>query len=61
MYAAAVKQNHLYDISPSSLPWTKQIIRQQEWVKIIDINYEIKPPRLICLKVSKICINSFFA
>jgi bromodomain and WD repeat domain-containing protein 1/3 len=52
MYAAAVEHKHLYVTNPNSLPWTNNVIRQQEWVKIIGIKYEIKPPRLICLKVS---------
>ncbi|XP_046444292.1 uncharacterized protein LOC124194243 [Daphnia pulex] len=51
MYVAAVQQKNLYEINPDLLPWTKQIIRQQEWVKIIGIEFEIKPPRLVCLKL----------
>lgn len=52
LYLDAVKQKKLYKINQSSLPWHNKLIREQELVKIISINYEIKTPiRLYCLKV----------
>ena len=40
-------------MNEKSLPWSNQAIREQELVKVIGIKYEIKPPRLCCLKVTK--------
>jgi hypothetical protein len=51
LYVEAVKKNKLYDVNEKSLPWSNQAIREQELVKVIGIKYEIKPPRLCCLKV----------
>ncbi|XP_046632706.1 PH-interacting protein-like isoform X1 [Daphnia pulicaria] len=52
LYLDAVKQKKLYKINQSSLPWHNKLIREQELVKIISINYEIKTPiRLYCLKL----------
>ncbi len=57
LYLDAVKQKKLYKINQRSLPWHSKPIHEQELVKIISINYEIKPPiRLYCLKV--IVVNS---
>ena len=39
-------------MNEKSLPWSNQAIREQELVKVIGIKYEIKPPRLCCLKVT---------
>lgn len=51
-YVEAVKQKKLFELNPRYLPWSNQTIREQELVKIIGIKYEIKPPRLCCLKVN---------
>lgn len=51
-YVDAINQKKLFDLNPRSLPWSSQTIREQELVKIIGIKYEIKPPRLCCLKVT---------
>ncbi|XP_057373055.1 bromodomain and WD repeat-containing protein 3-like [Daphnia carinata] len=50
-YVDAINQKKLFDLNPRSLPWSSQTIREQELVKIIGIKYEIKPPRLCCLKL----------
>lgn len=47
-----VAEKNVYENNPKSLPWTNRTIREQEFVKIIGIKYEIKPPRLCCLKVT---------
>lgn len=51
LYVEAVNQKKLFELKTCSLPWSNQTIREQELVKIIGIKYEIKPPRLCCLKV----------
>lgn len=58
LYVEAVNQKKLFELKPCSLPWSNQTIREQELVKIIGIKYEIKPPRLCCLKVIDVfCIR----
>ena len=52
LYVNAVKEKKVYELNPRSLPWSNQTIGEQELVKVIGIKYEIKPPRLCCLKVS---------
>ncbi|KAB7498071.1 Bromodomain and WD repeat-containing protein 3, partial [Armadillidium nasatum] len=52
LYVEAVLSRQLYQIDKRSLPWIrKHNLRDQEYVKIIGIKYEIKPPRLCCLKL----------
>ncbi|XP_042863346.1 bromodomain and WD repeat-containing protein 3-like isoform X2 [Penaeus japonicus] len=53
LYVEAVMNRKLYTIDKRSLPWmrTTNKLRDQEFVKIIGIKYEIKPPRLCCLKL----------
>ncbi|XP_023242428.1 PH-interacting protein-like isoform X2 [Centruroides sculpturatus] len=50
-YIEAVKKAKIYEIDTKNLPWKKLKLREQEVVKIVDINYEIRPPRLCCLKL----------
>lgn len=50
-YIEAVKKGKIYEIDTKNLPWRKLKLREQEVVKIVDINYEIRPPRLCCLKL----------
>ena len=54
MYVNAVKEKKVFELPPRSLPWSNQTIREQELVKVIGIKYEIKPPRLCCLKVNNV-------
>lgn len=51
-YLDAVKNKKIYELSPRCEPWTKMNIRAQEFVKVVGIKYEIKPPRLCCLKLA---------
>ncbi|KAF2360852.1 Bromodomain, partial [Trinorchestia longiramus] len=53
-YVDAVIKRKLYNIDMKSLPWTKpnSSIKECEYVKIIGIKYEIRPPRLCCLKLA---------
>jgi len=52
LYAEAVNNKKVFELAQRSLPWSRQTIREQELVKVIGIKYEIKPPRLCCLKVN---------
>ncbi|KAI9551492.1 hypothetical protein GHT06_021825 [Daphnia sinensis] len=54
LYVNIVKQKKLYEVNPSSLPWSKQKIHQQELVRIICVTYEVEPPRLVCLELSRL-------
>lgn len=51
LYVEAVTKKKVFELNPRSLPWSNQTIREQELVKVIGIKYEIKPPRLCCLKL----------
>ncbi|XP_066989661.1 bromodomain and WD repeat-containing protein 3 isoform X3 [Macrobrachium rosenbergii] len=53
LYVEAVMNRKLYTIDKRNLPWMRTVnkLRDQEYVKIIGIKYEIKPPRLCCLKL----------
>ncbi|CAH1798894.1 unnamed protein product [Owenia fusiformis] len=53
VYVNAVKNHKAYDINPNKgQPWHKLKLREQELTKIIGIKYEVKPPRLCCLKLA---------
>ncbi|KAJ8985649.1 hypothetical protein NQ317_015145 [Molorchus minor] len=52
LYLQAVEMKNVYEISSKDLPWNKMPIRDHEFVKVIGIQYEIKPPRLCCLKLA---------
>ncbi|CAH1970957.1 unnamed protein product [Acanthoscelides obtectus] len=52
LYLDAVERNKIYEVSVNDLPWNKIIIRDHEFAKVIGIQYEIKPPRLCCLKLA---------
>ncbi|XP_056643759.1 bromodomain and WD repeat-containing protein 3 [Diorhabda sublineata] len=52
LYLNAVEMKNLYEISTKELPWTKMNIKYHEFAKVIGIQYEIKPPRLCCLKLA---------
>ncbi|XP_049806710.1 PH-interacting protein [Schistocerca nitens] len=51
LYLNAVRNKKLYDLGNRCEPWAKQTIRAHELVKVIGIKYEIRPPRLCCLKL----------
>lgn len=52
LYVEAVMNRKLYTVDRRSLPWMKNTkFREVEHVKIIGMKYEIKPPRLCCLKL----------
>ncbi|XP_034779487.2 bromodomain and WD repeat-containing protein 3-like [Acipenser ruthenus] len=53
-YVEAVRRNNLYDINLDKQPWKKLELRDQEFVKITGIKYEVCPPTLCCLKLSLI-------
>ncbi|KDR09153.1 hypothetical protein L798_01269, partial [Zootermopsis nevadensis] len=52
LYLNAVRAKNVYDVGPRSEPWARQTIRAHELVKVIGIKYEIRPPRLCCLKLA---------
>lgn len=52
MYLNAVRAKNVYEVGPRSEPWGRQTIRAHELVKVIGIKYEIRPPRLCCLKLA---------
>ncbi|XP_077579286.1 bromodomain and WD repeat-containing protein 3 isoform X2 [Stigmatopora nigra] len=53
-YVEAVKRNDLYPINLDKQPWKKMVLRDQEFVKITGIKYEVCPPTLCCLKLTLI-------
>ncbi|KAJ8400340.1 hypothetical protein AAFF_G00397230 [Aldrovandia affinis] len=53
-YVEAVSRNNLYPINLEKQPWRKMDLRDQEFVKITGIKYEVCPPTLCCLKLSLI-------
>ncbi|KAF5301599.1 hypothetical protein FQR65_LT08904 [Abscondita terminalis] len=68
MYVEAVKTKSVYDVNPKDLPWSKIDLKvnrksyysndnlfppqDHEFVKVVGIKYEIRPPRLCCLKLA---------
>ncbi|XP_066145385.1 PH-interacting protein isoform X1 [Euwallacea fornicatus] len=53
LYIEAVKQKNVYEPDIKELPWVKGIqLKDHEFCKVVSIRYEIKPPRLCCLKLS---------
>ncbi|KAM7413407.1 hypothetical protein PAMA_020681 [Pampus argenteus] len=53
-YFEAVNRNELYPINLEKQPWKKMELRDQEFVKITGIKYEVCPPTLCCLKLTLI-------
>ncbi|KAK3513530.1 hypothetical protein QTP70_016463 [Hemibagrus guttatus] len=53
-YVDAVCRSNLYPINPDKQPWKKMDLRDQEFVKITGIKYEVCPPTLCCLKLTQI-------
>ncbi|KAL7842664.1 hypothetical protein SRHO_G00243530 [Serrasalmus rhombeus] len=66
-YVEAVCRSNLYPINLDKQPFRKMELRDQEFVKITGIKYEVCPPTLCCLKLtlidpgtSRITDKSFF-
>ncbi|XP_051534909.1 bromodomain and WD repeat-containing protein 3 [Myxocyprinus asiaticus] len=53
-YVDAVCRSSLYPINLDKQPWKKMELRDQEFVKITGIKYEVCPPTLCCLKLTQI-------
>ncbi|XP_017351454.2 bromodomain and WD repeat-containing protein 3 isoform X2 [Ictalurus punctatus] len=53
-YVDAVCRSNLYPINLEKQPWRKMHLRDQEFVKITGIKYEVCPPTLCCLKLTQI-------
>ncbi|XP_061072702.1 bromodomain and WD repeat-containing protein 3 isoform X2 [Conger conger] len=53
-YVEAVSRSELYPINLEKQPWRRMDLRDQEFVKITGIKYEVCPPTLCCLKLSLI-------
>lgn len=51
-YLEAVRSKKVYDPGNRCEPWGHMELKPHELCKVIGIKYEIKPPRLCCLKVS---------
>ncbi|KAM3836751.1 bromodomain and WD repeat-containing protein 1 isoform 2-T2 [Vipera latastei] len=51
-YIEAVRKNNIYELNPQKEPWRKMVLRDQEFVKIVGIHYEVGPPTLCCLKLT---------
>ncbi|XP_072316915.1 bromodomain and WD repeat-containing protein 3 [Eucyclogobius newberryi] len=53
-YFEAVCRTEIYPINVEKQPWKKMELRDQEFVKITGIKYEVCPPTLCCLKLTLI-------
>lgn len=53
-YLEAVRSKNVYKLTNISEPWAHLDLREHELVKVIGIKYEIRPPRLCCLKLALI-------
>ncbi|XP_059824809.1 bromodomain and WD repeat-containing protein 1-like isoform X3 [Hypanus sabinus] len=51
-YVEAVKKAKIYTISKRKQPWHKMELRDQEFLKIVGLKYEVGPPTLCCLKLA---------
>ncbi|XP_013776730.1 bromodomain and WD repeat-containing protein 3-like [Limulus polyphemus] len=51
LYIKAVRKGKIYDISLKNQPFRKHNLREQELVRVEDIKYEIRPPRLCHLQL----------
>lgn len=54
LYLEAVHNKNVYKLNLNCEPWAKLDLRDYEFVKVIGIKYEIRPPRLCCLKLALI-------
>ncbi|XP_015274333.1 PREDICTED: bromodomain and WD repeat-containing protein 3 [Gekko japonicus] len=51
-YVRAVRKAKIYSVNLQKQPWNKMELREQEFVKIVGIKYEVGPPTLCCLKLA---------
>lgn len=51
-YLEAVRTKNVYQLGNKCEPWGSIELRDHEFCKIIGIKYEIRPPRLCCLKLA---------
>uniref|UniRef100_A0A8C7ERJ4 Bromodomain and WD repeat domain containing 3 n=1 Tax=Neovison vison TaxID=452646 RepID=A0A8C7ERJ4_NEOVI len=51
-YVRAVRKSKIYSLNLQKQPWNKMDLREQEFVKIVGIKYEVGPPTLCCLKLA---------
>lgn len=51
-YLEAVRTKSVYRLNANCEPWQNLDLRDHEVVKVIGIKYEIRPPRLCCLKLA---------
>uniref|UniRef100_A0A4W3H5X2 Bromo domain-containing protein n=1 Tax=Callorhinchus milii TaxID=7868 RepID=A0A4W3H5X2_CALMI len=51
-YVEAVKKANTYNIHAHKQPWQKMEVRDQEFLKIVGLKYEVGPPTLCCLKLA---------
>lgn len=51
-YLEAVRSKNVYALAANAEPWQKVTLRDHEFVKVIGIKYELRPPRLCCLKLA---------
>ncbi|XP_041988946.1 PH-interacting protein isoform X2 [Aricia agestis] len=52
-YFEAVAEKDVYKVNPRDKPWERDHIRECEQVQVIGMKYVIKPPRVVCLKLSR--------
>nr|XP_020663375.1 bromodomain and WD repeat-containing protein 3 [Pogona vitticeps] len=51
-YVRAVRKAKIYSVNMQKQPWNRMELREQEFVKIVGIKYEVGPPTLCCLKLA---------
>ncbi|KAJ7310307.1 hypothetical protein JRQ81_007211 [Phrynocephalus forsythii] len=51
-YVRAVRKAKIYSVNLQKQPWNRMELREQEFVKIVGIKYEVGPPTLCCLKLA---------
>lgn len=56
-YFECVKNKKVYELSGKYEPWQQLELREHEFCRVIGIKYEIRPPRLCCLKLALMTDN----
>ncbi|CAI9591491.1 unnamed protein product, partial [Staurois parvus] len=51
-YVRAVRKAKIYSVNLQKQPWNKTELREQEFLKVVGIKYEVGPPTLCCLKLA---------
>ncbi|XP_070615885.1 bromodomain and WD repeat-containing protein 3 [Erythrolamprus reginae] len=51
-YVRAIRKAKTYSVNVQKQPWNKMELREQEFVKIVGIKYDVGPPTLCCLKLA---------